>query len=178
MKTNNVLTKEQQEFAAEHHNLVYDFLHKNKLPESEYYDVAIFGYLRAVLKYFNRKELQIYAFSTIAWRAMRCDVIEHYRKHGRVHRNTTTVSLSALSPKHPALVDVILIENQIIEAMEATSLWERVSKALPQEQTKVLQLSANGYTLRDIAFMWSQPLRYIENLFAEARLSAQAVCAG
>ena len=32
------LTKEQQEFAAEHHGLVYRFLNDNHLPEDEFYD--------------------------------------------------------------------------------------------------------------------------------------------
>ena len=36
------LTKEQQEFAAEHHGLVYKFLNDNHLPEDEFYDVVIF----------------------------------------------------------------------------------------------------------------------------------------
>lgn len=40
------LTKEQQDFAAEHHGLVYKFLNDNHLPEDEFYDVVIFGYLR------------------------------------------------------------------------------------------------------------------------------------
>lgn len=42
------LTKEQQEFAAEHHGLVYKFLNDNHLPEDEFYDVVIFPYLKAV----------------------------------------------------------------------------------------------------------------------------------
>ena len=45
------LTKEQQEFAAEHHGLVYKFLNDNHLPEDEFYDVVIFPYLKAVRDY-------------------------------------------------------------------------------------------------------------------------------
>ena len=40
------LTKEQQEFAAEQHGLVYKFLNDNHLPEDEFYDVVIFRYLK------------------------------------------------------------------------------------------------------------------------------------
>jgi len=39
------LNKEQQAFAADHHGLVYKFLNENRLPEDEFYDVIIFGYL-------------------------------------------------------------------------------------------------------------------------------------
>lgn len=45
------LTKEQQDFAAEHHGLVYKFLNDNHLPENEFYDVVIFPYLKAVQDY-------------------------------------------------------------------------------------------------------------------------------
>lgn len=46
------LTKEQQTFATAHHSLVYKFLNENRLPEDEFYDVVIFGYLKAVRDYF------------------------------------------------------------------------------------------------------------------------------
>ena len=49
------LTKEQQDFAAEHHGLVYKFLNDNHLPEDEFYDVVIFGYLKAVQDFFPGK---------------------------------------------------------------------------------------------------------------------------
>ena len=47
------LTKEQQTFATAHHSLVYKFLNENRLPEDEFYDVVIFGYLKAVRDYFS-----------------------------------------------------------------------------------------------------------------------------
>ena len=62
------LTKEQQEFAAEHHGLVYRFLNDNHLPEDEFYDVVIFPYLKAVRDYCDNTSAQEYSFSTIAIR--------------------------------------------------------------------------------------------------------------
>lgn len=53
------LNKEQQAFAADHHGLVYKFLNENRLPEDEFYDVIIFGYLRAVYRYFNEPKESI-----------------------------------------------------------------------------------------------------------------------
>jgi len=64
---NKKLTLDQQAFAAENHNLVYDYLNERKLPEDEYYDIIIFGYLLAVKKYLERANLRKkYKFSTIA----------------------------------------------------------------------------------------------------------------
>ena len=42
------LNDTQRIFAEKNHNLVYKFLHEKNLPASEYYDIIIFGYLRAV----------------------------------------------------------------------------------------------------------------------------------
>ena len=60
------LTKEQQAFATAHHSLVYKFLNENRLPEDEFYDVVIFGYLKAVRDYFSDLTAQQFTFSTIA----------------------------------------------------------------------------------------------------------------
>lgn len=49
MNENTPMTPAQQLFAEEHHNLVYAFLNEKKLPEDEYYDVVVFGYLQAVI---------------------------------------------------------------------------------------------------------------------------------
>lgn len=48
------LTPEQKTFAEKHHGLVYKFLNKNQLSADEFYDVVIFGYLRAVRRFFYR----------------------------------------------------------------------------------------------------------------------------
>ena len=65
------LTKEQQTFATAHHSLVYKFLNENRLPEDEFYDVVIFGYLKAVRDYFSDLTAQQFTFSTIANRRLK-----------------------------------------------------------------------------------------------------------
>ena len=42
------LTAEEQHLAAENHDLVFAFLKEKELPIDVYYDVVIFGYLKAV----------------------------------------------------------------------------------------------------------------------------------
>ena len=80
MKANDTpLTPVQAAFAAEHHNLVYSYLNKRKLSVDKFYDIAIFGYLRAVRKYFEREGLRKYKFSTIAYPCMQADIGNHFR---------------------------------------------------------------------------------------------------
>lgn len=87
------LTSEQCLFATEHHGLVYSFLYANDLPIDEFYDVVIFGYLRAVSRYFNEPELQQYSFTTIAWRRMLACISDHRRKQRRPKHNADVISL-------------------------------------------------------------------------------------
>ena len=75
------LDLDESAFAEKYHHLIYAFLGKHKLPADEFYDIAVFGYLRAVRKYLARPELrEQYKFSTIAYRAMSCDV-HHTREN-------------------------------------------------------------------------------------------------
>ena len=60
------LNDTQRIFADKNHNLVYKFLHEKNLPASEYYDIVIFGYLRAVQRYLTDPNLAGYSFSTVA----------------------------------------------------------------------------------------------------------------
>ena len=62
------LNDTQRIFADKNHNLVYKFLHEKNLPASEYYDIVIFGYLRAVQRYLTDPNLAGYSFATVAWR--------------------------------------------------------------------------------------------------------------
>ena len=48
---NTPLTAEESAFAAEHHHLLLSYLKKARLDFDEFYDIAVFGYLRAVRKY-------------------------------------------------------------------------------------------------------------------------------
>ena len=76
------LTKEQQAFATAHHSLVYKFLNENRLPEDEFYDVVIFGYLKAVRDYFSDLTAQQFTFSTIANRRMKFCLFDYFRTQG------------------------------------------------------------------------------------------------
>lgn len=52
------LTKQERDFATKWHGVIYTFLNENGLPESEYYDVAALGYLRAVMRYNREPKLR------------------------------------------------------------------------------------------------------------------------
>ena len=62
------LTRAQHNFAEAHHGLIFSFLSEKSLPADDYYDVVVFGYLRAVRQYFKRDDLRRrHTFDSIAY---------------------------------------------------------------------------------------------------------------
>lgn len=70
------LSPEEKKFAEQYHPFVLRYLTIYKLPASEWYDVAIFGYLRAVRDWLSMPKLHKYQFSTIAFKNMSRAVCE------------------------------------------------------------------------------------------------------
>ena len=89
------LAPHERALAEQNHDLVYQFLHANRLPESEYYDVVIFRYLLTVENWFRRPDLYHYQFSTIAWHAMSSALHSDTKKK---RRQINTVSLDDRIP--------------------------------------------------------------------------------
>lgn len=75
-KMTQPLTPVEKEFAEQYHPFVLRYLAIYKLPASEWYDVAIFGYLRAVRDWLSIPKLHKYKFSTIAFKNMSRAVCE------------------------------------------------------------------------------------------------------
>ena len=57
-----------------------NFLRRRQLPESEFYDVVIFRYLRAVQLYCTDPKLRKYKFEAIAFQAMDRQIKRFWRK--------------------------------------------------------------------------------------------------
>ena len=173
------LTTNQQSFATEHHNLVYTFLKKKKLHSDEYYDVIIFGYLRAVQKYLIRSNLRTrYSFSTIAWRAMECELSNHRIANSRLKRRGTTVSLDAMQYCTGSFKpdDFFPGSDSQLDQLDAKRLWLKVSTLLSEPQRKALRMSVDGYSLREIASAMQKPVLEIKALLTEAAETASGPC--
>ena len=107
------LTEQESAFAAEHHQMVSRYLNRKELPEDEYYDVVVFGYLHGVQKYFRREDLRRqYAFSTIAWSAMNTCLINYERD--KAHTKNQAILLSI----HEPFCGPYLLEEMISDARD------------------------------------------------------------
>lgn len=145
------LTQKEYEFSQEHHETALRFLRLRGLPEDEFYDVIIFGYLKAVQEYLRKPELRRrYCFSTIAERQMRDALFEEFQYQNRAKRKAPTVSyeddpvagLDAFLPRRSAAIEEMLHDQEI--------LTDLLSYLTPKEK-EVVRLKADGYTYREIA---------------------------
>ena len=161
------LTTEQQAFAERNHNLVYGFLRDRKLPMDDYYDVIVFGYLRAVRQYCSRPDLrERYAFGTIAYRKMTDDLYDHYKKQSRPSRNAVTISIESMQFGDETLAMTEVIPGlEHTQDMDANLLWEQLFNLLTDEQIAALRLRVNGYTDREIAARRKRRVSDVEVIF-------------
>ena len=138
---------DESAFAEKYHHLIYAFLGKHNLPMDEFYDIAVFGYLRAVRKYLARPELrEQYKFSTIAYRAMSCDV-HHSREYWlRAKRNRQECPLD--EERHTDD-----LRDTVSGALDNVIDFERVVRRLTPAQRRIASLRADGYRDREIAAM-------------------------
>lgn len=135
-----VMTDDQRRFAAGNHNLVYSFLRRERLDPDEYYDIAAWGYLRAVLRYFREADtLKKIPFSSVAWKAMRSSISTFLRAEER-RRETEQRYIEA----QPAPADPF-------EVMEADLLLHDLVSDFGNRQYELASMRLQGYTIAEIA---------------------------
>ena len=141
------LTAEQRRIAEENHDLVYQFLNENHLPESQYYDVVIFGYLCAAQDYCESSELQKYSFATMAWRRMKHEVYHYHKHYDGKENNVFTVNFSDISER-----DVYTQYFETLpEELETKLLLHSLAKALPNKQMRIIRMKLDGCRMHEIA---------------------------
>lgn len=149
------LTDFERKFAAENHNLVYGFLNRYGYSLENYYDVVIFGFLKAVQIYNRREDLrEKYDFPFISWQYMRSEIGNHCRMEEAKKRKPlgTLVSLDAEYVETENLyncigsVDGKSPESEII-AMERMS---EMLGSLSDTQRKIAELKVDGYSNKEI----------------------------
>lgn len=137
-----LLTKKQADFASQHHNLIYTFLRKENLDIAEFYDIAVFGYLDAVIDFFEKKELGKYAFSTLAWQSMKCRVCNHL-KHEASYQNRLLKQLD-----FEKVIDKLICSD---DDMADALLHSSISAILSPDEYRLIILRMNYFTVREIA---------------------------
>ena len=163
------LTPEQRDFAERHHNLVYTFLHRNRLPEDEFYDVFIFGYLKGVRDYLSRPDLQKYSFTTVSWKAMARSLSNHYRYLRRQMRNGEVISLeNTMFEDGLPLEERIAAPDALMLELETRLLFHELAKHLSRQQMEMVRMKQEGYYVWEIARRQKVPVKHVLGQLGEA----------
>lgn len=171
------LTPKQREFAADHHGLVYKFLNENRLPEDEFYDVVIFGYLKAVRDYFTDPTAQKYSFTTIANRRMRFCLCDYFRSQARKNHNAEVLSIHiGLGPNSYPLEETIAGQDDLMQQLETKLLLHELARKVSQQQMDLVRLKTYGYNLREISRRQKTPLNRVKELLEEVHTVLLELC--
>ena len=145
----NPLTPEQVCFAAKNHKLIFRFLSRQQLPKEEYYDIAVFGYLKAVRDYYSKAELQQYAFSTICWKYMSREIYNYHKSLQRQLRLSNVIC--TLAGQELSIQCLTPYGYQEMAKMEERLLLYELSTHLPEQTFRIVKLYCAGHTIREIA---------------------------
>ena len=179
MKCKVPLTPEQRLFAAEHHDLVYKFLRKKQLSVDEFYDVIVFGYLRAVHRFFTLPELQKYSFKTIAWKGMEGELCNHNRICKSRKRDAFVISLHMpVYEDGLPLEETVASPNPLMRQLEEQLLLHDLAKRVSKQQMNIVHLKSCGYNDRDIARQQNTTMKRVQELLEEVRSVLLEICYG
>lgn len=177
MKDSVPLNDEQRRFATDNHNLVFSFLNEKGLPEDDYYDVVIFGYLQAVKDYFTHQELSRYSFSTLAWKRMNRHFSNHMKSLSNPKHCAQLVSLYAPADGSSLTWEETLADvDSRMEGLETALLLHDLAVKLPCWQMSVVRMKADGYGIREIARRQKTTMRTVRSLLDDAYDMVVAVC--
>lgn len=152
------LSESEKKFAEDNHNLVYGFLHRYKY-SIEYYNIIVFGYLKAVQTYNRRKDLQSkYDFPFIAWQYMRAEVGNHFRKENTQKRTATCgiVSFDSANEEMGNFYNCVGGKSAEDDVMEGLSLSD-IMENLTEVQRKIAELKIEGYNNKEVYLMLQIP---------------------
>ena len=111
-QTLTTLSPAERSVAEQHYRLVEWYVRHRGLPVDEYLDVAVFGYLLAVKRWFARPDLYRYEFTTIACPAMWSAIGNEQRKQSR---RIKTVSLDDPIPGTDGMTwEDIITEDHLV----------------------------------------------------------------
>lgn len=171
---NNPLTPEQVCFAAKNHRLIYKYLKKRQLSKEEYYDIVVFGYLKAVQDYFCKEDLQQYAFSTICYRYMSRE-ITNYHIGLRSQKRAANVVCIHSGQELPIECRMPYGHSEMMK-MESRLLLHELARQIPAEQMGIVRRYCAGETLREIARENQMKLKQVRQVLYDAYTALKQLC--
>lgn len=148
------MTDGQRKLAEENHNLIYSFLHEQRLSIDEWYGLAAIGLCEAAELYDPARG----TFSTIAYSCMRNKIYKQLRRDSAKKRGSEFVTVSlqevrrnAKTGDDYALEDVVPSEMHMEDEVIAEMNLRRVLGDTKDRDRKVLLLLSDGMSQNMVA---------------------------
>ena len=171
---NNALTPEQVCFAAKNHRLIYKYLKKHHYSKEDYYDVAVFGYLKAVQDYFSKEDLQRFSFSTICYRYISREIFNYHKSLLRQNRVANLLCIHS-GQELPIECRVPYGHSEMMK-MESRLLLHELAQQIPAEQMGIVRRYCAGETLREIARENQMKLKQVRQVLYDAYTALKQLC--
>lgn len=147
------MSEEERAFASENHGLILSFLRLDHRDPHEYYDIAAWGYLLAVMRYFRIPRLRKYPFSSVAWKAMKHSLTVFHRSEAR-RLETEQRYIESVSSGPPDL----------FSELEAKLLLHDLASGFDDKQYELASMRLQGYSLAEIAKAHGMPQQRVSKL--------------
>ena len=172
------LTTEERYFAETNHNRVITFLNVRHLPHDEYYDVVVFGFLKAVVRYLADADLRArYKFSTIANRKMKDALYSDHRYRNRLKRRGNALSLDYVNDSGYTLYAETATPNAPLDMLKTREILAELSEQLTPVESNVIQLRVQGYPPWEISRELKMSPTQVQELIRNTRDTVYAACA-
>ena len=161
------LTVYEQMEVERNHDLVYSFLHRHGYSIEDYYNIAIWGYIKAVQVYCRREDLQNKcSLEFVCNQYMRAEISNYQKVENAKKRKPAEIilSLDAEYAKEENLYNCVGGKSLEAEYMEMEQLKELLEK-LSIIQRKIAELRMEGYSNKEVFLMLEiKPSTYYKEL--------------
>lgn len=181
MRKLSPLTASECDYAAEHFPIVHAFLRRKRLPEDEWFDVVVFGYLEAV---HTRFRVPV-APERDNFRALACVCMEHaiayeWKYRYAEKRRGPLLSLDYIASANTDDGDLSLYailddpRQDVSRLAEARDLLERAHARGTRRELEAMDLLADGYSIAEAAARLGVSERKCRDLLRSIRGKTEA----
>ena len=161
------LSEHEKQQAENNHSLVYSFLHRHGYDMENFYDVVVFGYLKAIQVYNRREDLwKKYQLAFICEQYMRSEIGNYFRTENAQKRNPTEniISLDANYAESENFYNCVVGKSAEVVLMESESIGD-ILKNLSETQRRITVMKIKGYGNKEIYLILKiKPSTYYKEL--------------
>ena len=159
-----ILTEEKAAFAAEHHEVITQYLKERRLSPDEYYDTVVFAFLDCVIKDTKGD------FKQRAYAAMDKAVADL-----KAESEEKVISLYQNDDYYRTVEETLTDETDGVSELLERIRIEELLKLFAQNEREVLTLLLGGFNISEISFSLKRSVSELESTMRSIRIKAAGI---